>query len=1028
MATFGSVFIGINTRDGEEEADTTWKPSGTDSDGNILGNFSGTVRDIGLSWDNVTVPQGSIITSAFIELFPSYRNGNVPIDIYGFNVDDVAVFGASNRPSQIAQTTAHVTQTLTTAIPASVYFNLADVSTIIQEIVNRGGWASGNALGVVIKDNGAASGVLFQMQDYGNAPANAARLTINYTEPSVSCDTSGTATASINESDIVAGGKTIILTLTGDTFVAAGTGPIGSTADTQALIDGITSAQTEALGWNNEVRDKEVTTSVIRTSNTVATITLTAAASYNITAQETITPTIPAAVLTGASPIVSSPTFTVDVVGAGSSSPIYYFRDTEAGADTNAVAGSDAASGLTDALAKETYGELLSLYNAASAGTRFRIARGCAFLQTASAALHNVNSCVTITGITRSGSTATATTSKAHNLLNDATTDITGAVQTEYNGTSIAISNVTATTFDYTVSGTPATPATTLDVIRFTGGEITIESYVSAEFTPAVDAKPITNFNFEGYQHSYANATTSEGYAFRGAHYKYIGVNGSGGIAFIYTDITQKDTLIIDDCYVEKYRIAFRPKENKNFQLLNSTITDCYEQGWLGGGANGLIEGNVFSNNGHNITGGSSLLHNMYMTYGSGNVIRGNTFYQSAMDGGSGLGSASGVSLVVHGVVTDLIIEDNFLYEDIGACANGAWGIAVDTGYSTYESFTNITIRRNTIKNMGNCFINASSWVGGIIENNVLIQQQVIGTVGIRCRAANQGASNAVNSDISVRNNSINGVFTTGIEASDGTGFEIVSNALESTVTGTVNMLNVPLSIINNTNYDAIDNNVGYAPSASTFNYEATVGNLAAWQAASIFDDNSQVADPLFTSATNLAPLVGSPLIDTGHLTLSATEDYLEVTRDATPDIGAYEYAGADTTAPVLSSPAGTKTGSSTADGSVSTDEGNGTLYYLATTNATESAATIKTGSSQAVIVAGTQNINFTGLSANTTYYAHYVHDDDATNESNVVSGASFTTDSAAAGSVLYGKNGTESGSPIYGEGGTESGSKVYTP
>lgn len=128
----------------------------------------------------------------------------------------------------------------------------------------------------------------------------------------------GTAIPTQTEADVVAGGKTIILTLSGDTWVAAGTGPIGSTADTQAIIDGLTSAQSETFGWNNEVRDKEVTTAVVRTSSTVATITLTASASYDITATETITATIPAAVLvTSATPVVATPTFTVTAVVSG---------------------------------------------------------------------------------------------------------------------------------------------------------------------------------------------------------------------------------------------------------------------------------------------------------------------------------------------------------------------------------------------------------------------------------------------------------------------------------------------------------------------------------------------------------------------------------------------------------------------------------------------------------------------------------------------------------------------------------------
>lgn len=128
----------------------------------------------------------------------------------------------------------------------------------------------------------------------------------------------GTITASVDESDIVAGGNTIILTLTGDTWVAAGTGPIGSTADTQAIIDGIDSAQAEGTGWDAVVKVGIDIADVVRTSSTVCTITLDAEATYDITAQETITATIPAvALVTSSSPVVASPAFTVDIAVSG---------------------------------------------------------------------------------------------------------------------------------------------------------------------------------------------------------------------------------------------------------------------------------------------------------------------------------------------------------------------------------------------------------------------------------------------------------------------------------------------------------------------------------------------------------------------------------------------------------------------------------------------------------------------------------------------------------------------------------------
>lgn len=126
---------------------------------------------------------------------------------------------------------------------------------------------------------------------------------------------SGTAIASITESDVVTGGKTIIITLVGDEWIAAGAGSF----DLQRLniIQGLDSAQSEALGWNLQVRDTEVATAVVRTSNTVVTITLSASALYDITTQETITVTVPGTAVLLGSVINGLPAFTVDTASSG---------------------------------------------------------------------------------------------------------------------------------------------------------------------------------------------------------------------------------------------------------------------------------------------------------------------------------------------------------------------------------------------------------------------------------------------------------------------------------------------------------------------------------------------------------------------------------------------------------------------------------------------------------------------------------------------------------------------------------------
>ena len=153
---------------------------------------------------------------------------------------------------------------------------------------------------------------------------------------------------------------------------------------------------------------------------------------------------------------------------------------------------------------------------------------------------------------------------------------------------------------------------------------------------------------------------------------------------------------------------------------------------------------------------------------------------------------------------------------------------------------------------------------------------------------------------------------------------------------------------------------------------------------------------------------------DTGTKTFSFILDVLLVGQPAGGTIDGVFETDADETAPTLSSPVGTKTGQTTADGGVTTDEGNGTLYMVTTQSATQpSAAQIAAGTDEAdvaadfddslaVSAAGVKTFSITGLTANTTYYNHYVHVDAAGNASTVVSSASFTTDAASSSAPTY--------------------------
>ena len=137
----------------------------------------------------------------------------------------------------------------------------------------------------------------------------------------------------ITESDVVTGGKALVITLSDDTWVAT----VGAdNAITTALIAGIDSNKSEATGWDAVVKANMVYTDVARTSDTVVTITLGEEATYDITASETIEVTIPATAVASEVEIVATPTFIISVDTPASSGHAIGYSATGHGAAYNA--------------------------------------------------------------------------------------------------------------------------------------------------------------------------------------------------------------------------------------------------------------------------------------------------------------------------------------------------------------------------------------------------------------------------------------------------------------------------------------------------------------------------------------------------------------------------------------------------------------------------------------------------------------------------------------------------------------------
>lgn len=117
----------------------------------------------------------------------------------------------------------------------------------------------------------------------------------------------GTAVAGgVTEAEIAAGSETLIFTIFDDVWVST----IGAdNAITTAFLAGITGDDAGANGWDAEVA--LVHGNLVRTSNTVLTLTLPAAGSYDIAADETITSVVPVTAMAEQTKALTLDTFDV---------------------------------------------------------------------------------------------------------------------------------------------------------------------------------------------------------------------------------------------------------------------------------------------------------------------------------------------------------------------------------------------------------------------------------------------------------------------------------------------------------------------------------------------------------------------------------------------------------------------------------------------------------------------------------------------------------------------------------------------
>ncbi|MFT5513297.1 MAG: hypothetical protein ACI8SE_001703 [Bacteroidia bacterium] len=164
--------ISNNSYDVEEKSNGHMSISDDDLD---LNDYT-----VGLLYNSVTVPQGATITSAYVKFRcdDNSSNNTSSVKIYAEDVDNASTYSYSdNNLTDRTKTTANTTWSMS-KWNKNAYYNSDDISSVIQEVVNRSGWSSGNKMNLIIIPN---SGSEREAVSRDESSSSAPEIFITYT-------------------------------------------------------------------------------------------------------------------------------------------------------------------------------------------------------------------------------------------------------------------------------------------------------------------------------------------------------------------------------------------------------------------------------------------------------------------------------------------------------------------------------------------------------------------------------------------------------------------------------------------------------------------------------------------------------------------------------------------------------------------------------------------------------------------------------------------------------------------------------
>lgn len=132
---------------------------------------------IGIRFQNITIPQGATIRSAYLEFeVDEESDKDTKLEIRAEDVDNASTFNSTNENISDRPITANkVEWKIKEDWFENEVYQSPDISEVIDEVISRSGWVNGNALAIIIEGSGKKV-----VESYDGEPAAAPKLVIEY--------------------------------------------------------------------------------------------------------------------------------------------------------------------------------------------------------------------------------------------------------------------------------------------------------------------------------------------------------------------------------------------------------------------------------------------------------------------------------------------------------------------------------------------------------------------------------------------------------------------------------------------------------------------------------------------------------------------------------------------------------------------------------------------------------------------------------------------------------------------------------